>query len=405
MKGEITMFKFIESTELDKNVNNDYIDELERKYNIKFPRILREYYLNYNCSKEKECTFKIDGIDREDTDFILDTMIPLKYGTICLEKEYEWVLKDEYISNEFIPLAYDMDSDRYYWNSKTGKVYYISQENVENPILLCNSVEDFFDILNRSCEKNITIPNLNISKEMIEESKLTETDNNYDVDKILKYNSKFILKCNLILLACIIICLILMPMTDGLSVVIAGVFGVWLLIFIVIDIINRIISGVALRKYDLNEIKRELSLKTTRKLDGTEIYLTDNYIISNSKKIYITKYSDIVWTYLARPMGTTAQQAGIGTAYKFGGNPVKAHLKNGKEVVIALVKNNEQLNKIFRKISKENSKVLIGETHQNIKAYEKINSSFRIKNKLSAIFIIIMFLLIVVGFIYVNFIK
>lgn len=399
------MFKFIESTQLEKNVTNEYINEIEKKYNIKFPNILREYYLNYNCAKEKECTFKIEGIDSEGSEFILDTIIPLKYGTICLEKEYEWVLKDEDTPNEFIPLAYDMDSDRYYWNSKTGKVYYISHENVENPILLCNSVDEFFDILNRSCEESITITNLNEQKDIIDEPETNTIDNNYDVDKILKYNGKFILKCNLILLACVIICLILMPETDGLSVVIAGVFGVWLLVFIIMDIINRIVSGVSLKKYDLNEIKKELSDQKTRKIDGIDTYLTDNYIISNSKTIKITKYSDIIWTYLARPVGTVAQQCAVGTAYRLGGSPVVAHLKNGKKVTIALVKNPNQLNKIFTKITNKNSEVLVGETSQNIKEYKNINKNFKMKNKISTIMLIVLFLLIIVGFIYVNFIK
>ncbi len=40
-------------------------------------------------------------------------------------------------------------------------------------------------------------------------------------------------------------------MTDGLSIIIAGVFGVWLLVFVVIDITNRISSNVALKKYNL----------------------------------------------------------------------------------------------------------------------------------------------------------
>lgn len=162
------MFKFIESEDLEKNVTNDYINELEKKMKIVFPSILREYYLKHNFSKEKECTFRIEGID---ADFILDTIIPLKYGTISLEKEYKWVLENEYISNEHIPLAVDMDADNYYWNSNTGKVYYISHENVENPILVCNSVEDFFEILNKSADQTITIPNLNITKKRTSNSR------------------------------------------------------------------------------------------------------------------------------------------------------------------------------------------------------------------------------------------
>lgn len=238
-----------------------------------------------------------------------------------------------------------------------------------------------------------------------QEDKKMINDDIIDVDKILKYNGKFILKCNLILLACVIICLIFMSMTDGLSAVIAGVFGVWLLVFVIIDIINRILSYFALRKYDLNEIKKELLHNKTRKIDGIETYLTDNYIVSNSKTIKITKYSDIIWTYLARPMGTVAQQGAVGTAYRLGGTPVVAHLKNGKQVTIALVKNPNQLNKIFTKITNKNSEVLVGETPENIKKYENINKNFKIKNKISAIMLIVLFLLIIVGFIYVNFIK
>lgn len=152
------MFKFIEKECSDKNVTNDYIDKVEKELNVKFPKVLREFYLKYNFSQQKECTFKIEGIDDY---FILDTIIPLKYGTIPLEKEYKWVLENECISNEHIPLAVDMDGDYYYWHSQNGKVYYISHENVENPILVCKNVDDFFEILNNSSEKEIIVPNYN----------------------------------------------------------------------------------------------------------------------------------------------------------------------------------------------------------------------------------------------------
>jgi len=173
------MFKFIESEELDKKVTEDYINELEKKMKIVFPNILREYYLKHNFSKEKECTFRIEGID---ADFILNCIIPLKYGKVSLEKQYEWVLKDDYLSNELIPLAIDMDEDNYYWNSKTGKVYYISLSNVENPILVCNSVDEFFEILNKSVDEVITIPNLNNIR------KSNSTNKNIDVkNKIISW--------------------------------------------------------------------------------------------------------------------------------------------------------------------------------------------------------------------------
>lgn len=163
------MFKFIESEELEKNVSEQYINKIEKQLNIEFPSILRKYYLNYNCAKEKECTFIIEGIDDY---FILDTIIPLKYGTIPLEKEYKWVLENEDISNDMIPLAVDMDGDNYYWHKENGNVFYISHENVENPILICNSVEEFFEILNKAVEKDLTIPNLNFKLKKSKEKNL-----------------------------------------------------------------------------------------------------------------------------------------------------------------------------------------------------------------------------------------
>ena len=89
--------------------------------------------------------------------------------------------------------------------------------------------------------------------------------NNYDVKKILKYNGKFILICNVILIICTIISLLLVNVTDSLSLVFTWVFGFHLLIFLIIDIVNRLRSMIALKKYNLNEIKEELASDSTRK--------------------------------------------------------------------------------------------------------------------------------------------
>lgn len=227
--------------------------------------------------------------------------------------------------------------------------------------------------------------------------------NNYDVKKILKYNGKFILICNIILTTCIVISLLLVNVTDSLSLIMAGVFVFLLLIFLVIDVANRLESKITLKKYNFDEIKKELANAKTRKIDGIETYLTENYIVTNAKVIRITKYKDIAWTYLAKPSGTVSQKGTIGLAYKIGGTPVTAYLKNGKQVVIALVKNEEQLKEIYGAISSNNKKVLIGDTYENHKAYEKVNKNFKMKNKLKGIFICILFTLIIIGAIYYFF--
>lgn len=72
--------------------------------------------------------------------------------------------------------------------------------------------------------------------------------------------------------------------------------------------VNRISSQMMLKKYDTDELRKELSNTTTKKISGIETYLTDNYIISNSKKIRIVRYQDIVWTYIAEPYRRVAQK-------------------------------------------------------------------------------------------------
>jgi len=150
------VYKFIKNADKKKNVSKDYIDSVEKKYNIRFPKILREYYLNYNYSNEKKCVFFIEGCSEE---FELDIILPLKYGTEPMEQAYEYILRADEVSNDFIPFARDIDNGKYYWNRTNGKVYYFTHD-VEIPLLVCQSVDEYFEILNNCCDKKITIPNL-----------------------------------------------------------------------------------------------------------------------------------------------------------------------------------------------------------------------------------------------------
>lgn len=227
--------------------------------------------------------------------------------------------------------------------------------------------------------------------------------NNYDVKKILKYNGKFILICNIILTICIVISLLLVNVTDSLSLVFTWVFGFYLLIFLIIDIANRFRSMIALKKYNLNEIKEELASDSTRKLDGVETYLTENYIVSKGIIIRITKYEDIKWAYLYiyhRGMRYTP----VNMIFNFK-SPVAAYLKNGcgNRVILAVVKNDKQLKEVYSAISKKNKKVLKGYTKETIKEYEKINKIFRIENKIYNILPWGVFILIIIGAIYYYF--
>lgn len=231
--------------------------------------------------------------------------------------------------------------------------------------------------------------------------------NKYDIDKILKHNGKFILICNIILILCIIISLLLVDVTDSVSLIIAIDLGMLLAVGIVIDIVNRIRSMIALKKYNLNEIKEELASDSTRKLDGLETYLTENYIVSNATVIRITKYEDIEWAYLyiySRHSGIIYTPVNMTFNSKIRKYPIAAYLKNGKgnRVILAVVKNDKQLKEVYSAISKKNKKVIKGYTKENIKKYEKINKLFTIENIIGKILLLGLFVILIIGAIYNN---
>lgn len=134
---------------LDLNKENssitvEYINEFQNKYNVVLPTILKEYYLKYNMNDIKKCSFYLYS---EEYKFCLDFIIPLRDANVNVEKILEINKDNEYLQN-FIPLAEDIDGDDYYWDKKTGKVFYLSSDNIESPIPICDGVEDFFKLLN-----------------------------------------------------------------------------------------------------------------------------------------------------------------------------------------------------------------------------------------------------------------
>ena len=140
-------FKFIVSDTGEKNVTEDYIREFERKWSIKFPDILKDYYLHHNWAEISEFSFMIHNLE-----FSVEFIIPLQYGNICVEEILSFNQGNEYIPKSFMPLAEDIDGDDFYWDASNGHVYYLAMGNAENPIPICDSVEQFFEILNNSCE-------------------------------------------------------------------------------------------------------------------------------------------------------------------------------------------------------------------------------------------------------------
>lgn len=134
----------LELNKENSNITEEYINEFQNKYNVILPEILKEYYLKYNKNDIKKCEFYLYS---EEHNFCLDFIIPLRDANVNVEKTLEMYKDDKYLQT-IVPLAEDIDGDDYYWDKKTGKVFYLSMENAENPIPICDSVEEFFKLLN-----------------------------------------------------------------------------------------------------------------------------------------------------------------------------------------------------------------------------------------------------------------
>jgi len=140
-------YRFVASQTDQQNVTLEYIRQLEQQRQIQFPQVLTEYYQRYNMAPMKEVSFERLGIT-----FYMSCIAPLCYGTMPVEKQLQYNDKNAYIPDTWIPFADDQEGDHFFWDTETGAVSYVCRENVENPIPICDSVEEFFELLNDSCE-------------------------------------------------------------------------------------------------------------------------------------------------------------------------------------------------------------------------------------------------------------
>lgn len=222
----------------------------------------------------------------------------------------------------------------------------------------------------------------NNSYEIIKEnnSNLNSTKTNgsnvkRNAEEILKYNVKWTKYFILTLLLGALISLLFLEVSDGLSILLTFTCVGWSLFLVIIDVVGRLKRKITLKKYDINEITKDLQSQNTVKVYGIETYLTDNYIISNLQNLKINRYDEIVWLYLEdrtvywySPTTYGRYRSTRMTFYPC----LIAYLKNGKKVDVSIIKNNNQMNTIIAHIQHKNINVLVGNTVENRKKYEEI---------------------------------
>ena len=139
--------EFIEKINNDMIINESDVLKFEKLIGRDVPDVLRDFYRSYNGASIKLCIFDIDGYD-----FEVFEILPLVHGKCCVEKIYEDDREDGYIRESLIPLANNSGGDYYYWDKNDEKIYLIYCDDIENEILIADSKEDFFDIMNKNIE-------------------------------------------------------------------------------------------------------------------------------------------------------------------------------------------------------------------------------------------------------------
>lgn len=123
-------------------MKKEELDKVEQDNNVKFPKKLREYWLTYGNSPIKQCIF-------EGKEYLTDL------AAICIPTDTVLQLGREngWLPETFYPVAHDSGGNYYCWNSEDNKIYLMFDDDIDNPFVFCNSIEDLFKLMEK-CKFN-----------------------------------------------------------------------------------------------------------------------------------------------------------------------------------------------------------------------------------------------------------
>ena len=134
------MYSFIK-----KPVNKDAeisakISEIEEKYSVTIPDVLKDLYFQIDDGYIRPCYFHVDG-----DLFGVQALVPILGEKMNFERLVDSNLEDGYYPDNYYPVAYDAGGAIYFWEDGTGKVYFSSDP--EYIYLISDSIEGFLDML------------------------------------------------------------------------------------------------------------------------------------------------------------------------------------------------------------------------------------------------------------------
>lgn len=137
------MYTFIKERHPELAVTEKDIREVEERFGIVFPKILRDFYLEHNGDYIKNCFLKIN-----EDEYSLQDMHYLKIEKRArVELILEWQRDDGFVPVNLVPFAYDMGGESFYWSTEDQGVYFLDIEEPSIANKICDSVEEFFKLI------------------------------------------------------------------------------------------------------------------------------------------------------------------------------------------------------------------------------------------------------------------
>ena len=115
------MYGFVKEKSENTHISSCEVLEIENKYNINFPTMLKEYYLQHNGDKIRLCIFTVD-----EEEFGVAKIVELKYGNCSFEKIVKNDREDGIIDKHLYPLARNEGGDYFYWDVRDENVCSVS---------------------------------------------------------------------------------------------------------------------------------------------------------------------------------------------------------------------------------------------------------------------------------------
>ena len=122
----------------NKKTVSQELDRLEQKYAVTFPPALRELYLRETAAPFRPFTFFVGGYECG-----VAKLIPPVADGLSFETIVDGDRADGFLPQSYFPLARDRGGNLYYWDSRTGKVFFVLNDDIEDPFLVFPTVSDF----------------------------------------------------------------------------------------------------------------------------------------------------------------------------------------------------------------------------------------------------------------------